>query len=240
MTRIAVVGGGIAGTVLAWRIRQSWTWHRPEIDLFSGDRSAADATAASGGAVRGFEIDPESARIAAESLEELRGSSELREWSGYRETGSVYLVPGHVAHGPGIQALDRILPGSVEVVAAADLAKTFPFHALPEETVGVFERHSGYYSPARLRNAVLARIGPSVTIVSSPAVEISLAPSVRTGDGTVRGYDVVVVAAGAWTPLLLEKSGISGTGFRTKQIQYSAFDVVLPGLVPFVEETSGF
>ena len=64
------------------------------VTLFAGaGPSDADATGASGGLVRGFETDPGLCLAAAESLAEIRASRTLRDWSGYREVGSVYLMP---------------------------------------------------------------------------------------------------------------------------------------------------
>jgi hypothetical protein len=56
----------------------------------------------------------------------------------------------------------------------------------------------------------------------------------------VRGYDAVVVAAGAWTAGILAAGGLPGDGFRTRQIQYSLHAVRLPELGAFVEHESGF
>jgi glycine/D-amino acid oxidase-like deaminating enzyme len=69
---IAVIGGGLAGALLAWRLRKRGG--RRTTDLYVGDQARpADATEASGGLIRGFETDPVGCASAAASLAELLG-----------------------------------------------------------------------------------------------------------------------------------------------------------------------
>ena len=87
--RICVVGTGLAGSLLAWRLAADRT---VRVDLAGSP--AADATTASGGVARGFETLPEQRELALDSLRELLDSALLRAWSGYRETGSTYVPSG--------------------------------------------------------------------------------------------------------------------------------------------------
>ncbi len=86
--RVRVVGGGLAGSLLAWRLAQL---PGTRVELLTGPLRAADATAASGGAVRAYDALPEQRQLAIESLVELLASPVLREWAQYRETGFAYL-----------------------------------------------------------------------------------------------------------------------------------------------------
>jgi glycine/D-amino acid oxidase-like deaminating enzyme len=70
-------------------------------------------------------------------------------------------------------------------------------------------------------------------------VRLDPAPAVRLADGTIHGYDAVVVAAGPWTPALLAASDLPAGGLRTKQIQYTFFAGGLPGLGAFVDDLTG-
>jgi glycine/D-amino acid oxidase-like deaminating enzyme len=232
--RIAIVGGGIAGAALAWRLTQGTG---AAVEVFLGDRPMhADASGASGGLVRGFETDAQACRLAAESLAEVRGSESLREWSGYREVGSAYLTGPDVDPTGSLAIVEELLPGSAVVASAVDLADRFGFRGLPGDTIGIVERHAGYLSPARLRGALLAQAGAVLHRVEVAGV--TRAPAVRLADGVEVGYDAVVVAAGGWTPRLLAGGAHPGT-LRTKQIQYSVYPVRVPGLGAFVDETSG-
>jgi glycine/D-amino acid oxidase-like deaminating enzyme len=242
--RIAIVGAGVAGALLALRLRQA-----PQIvvDVFAGDLPThADATGASGGLVRGYEPDIGLTHLATDSLAELRASATLREWSDYREVGSVYLLAGGTDPSASVETVDHKLPGSATVMSRRELTAAFPFRDLPDTTIGVVERHAGYLSPARLRAAVLAELAARGTRVRRHRVDAVTAgpegPAVRaSGAGRIR-YDVVVVAAGAWTRRLLLGSGLGDGGLRTKQIQYSLprFPNGAPaGLGAFVDDTTG-
>jgi hypothetical protein len=235
--RIGVVGGGVAGVLLAWRLIQDDP--AVDVEIWTGDPSA-DASAASGGMVRGFDADPATGVLAAESLAEIRGSATLREWAGYREVGSLYvLTRGSDAAAP-VATVERMLPGSVSVVDDRHLAERYGLAGLPPGSVGVLERAAGYLSPGQLRTAVLRRLfDGGVTIRRQAVAAVRSTPAVVLGDGTVLGYDAVVVAAGAATPRLLVDSGEPVERMRTKHIQYGLHTVRLPGLGAFVDEVTG-
>lgn len=237
--RVAIVGGGLAGALLAWRLTQL---RRPvDIDVYLGDRGGtADATDASGGLVRGYETDPGACRAATESLAELRASAVLRQASDYREVGSVYLRQAGADLTDALRTVGQLLPGSAQVAARAELTRRYPFRGLPADTVGIVERHAGHLSPARLRTAALGWAAAAGTTVHPGAVTgVTPAPAVRLPDGVQRHYDAVVVAAGPWTPGLLGAGTAHPGRLRTRQIQYSVHPVGPGGLGAFVDETSG-
>ncbi|KOX05340.1 hypothetical protein ADL04_06710 [Streptomyces sp. NRRL B-3648] len=225
--------------MLAWR-----TVRAPggaSVDLFTeGAGGPVDASRVSGGLVRGFEPTVAAAVPAAESLAEIRGSDVLREWSGYRETGALYVLPAGADAREPADVLQSCLPGSAEVVGRDRVVGDFPFRDLPAGAVAVVERYAGHISPHRLRTAALGAAAEAGATVHGTAVDaVTRDPAVRTADGRTRRYDRVVVAAGAWTPGLLARSGLPVAGLRTKQIQYSLCTAPLRGLGPFVDENSG-
>lgn len=234
--RVTVVGAGLAGVLLAWRLRGL----RPDVQLtlITGP-PRPDATGSSGGLVRAFEPTPSNAELAAESMAELVASPVLRRWSAYREIGSTYLLRGAADAGT-VRRIEDVLPGSVTLLDQPALASGLPFRRLGRDVVGVAERRAGFLSPGRLRDRILAdlRRGGARFHVA-PARRIAPDGSVHTGDGTTVVGDVTVVAAGAWTPALLTVSGLPASGLRTKQIQYTRFTVDLPGFGTFVDETTG-
>ncbi|MYZ41258.1 hypothetical protein, partial [Streptomyces sp. SID4917] len=140
--------------LLAWR-----TVRAPggaAVDLFTdGTGARADASRVSGGLVRGFEPTVAATGPAAESLAEIRGSDVLREWSGYRETGALYVLPAGADAREPAEVVDAYLPGSAEVVGREGVIGAFPFRTLPAGSVAVVERHAGHISPHRLRTAAL-------------------------------------------------------------------------------------
>jgi glycine/D-amino acid oxidase-like deaminating enzyme len=195
VNRVAVVGGGVAGALLARRLAERGT----HVTVFTGP--APDATAVSGGLTRGFETDLERCRLAADSLAELRADPALAAAAGYRELGSAYLLP---AAGPTLDVLvkevDARLPGSVSVVEP-------PWRGVPAGAVAVLERHAGYLAPSALRAWALA----GLRVEPAPADVLALADR----------CDALVLATGRWTPGLLVAAGLPALGLRTKAIQYA-------------------
>jgi glycine/D-amino acid oxidase-like deaminating enzyme len=232
--RTAVVGTGLAGTLLAWRLART---PGNRVSLI-GPLVSTDATAASGGLVRGFEADPDASRLATASLVELLASPTLREWSGYRESGSLYVRAAGVAVHRSAAAVADALPGSVEVLSSEELQRRYRLGGLPADAVGVAERRAGWYSPDRLRTSLtreLARSG--VTATAAPVSAVG--PGVcRVGD-VVHRFDRVVLTTGRWTATLLRRSGLPADGYRTKLIQYSVARMSGQTLPAFVDETSG-
>jgi glycine/D-amino acid oxidase-like deaminating enzyme len=241
--RVCIVGGGLAGSLLAWRLAHATTDWR--IDVLLGGRRGAvsnaasdarsnavlDATAASGGSVRAFEADPEQRQLAIASMVELLASRTLRQWSDYRPARVVNLRRDAAGLDAAIADIELMLPGSVSLADRDELAAQ-GWADLHAGAVGVVERGAGYTSPARWRDAVLADLRHRVTVSVAPSVAPSEATVARitldddgtvtcaTGAATLR-YDAVVVAAGAWTAALLRASGLPAAGYRTKSIQYA-------------------
>ncbi|WP_328994965.1 FAD-dependent oxidoreductase [Kribbella sp. NBC_01245] len=232
--KICVIGAGIAGALLAWRLAE-----RPgvSVDLISGPRSD-DATAASGGGVRAFETHPLQRGMAVESLGELLGSPSLLDWAGYTETGSTYLLPDTDELAAAVDEVEQ-----AELVGPDELTRR-GWHGLPENTVGVLERRAGFILPDRLRSAVLAELGGGRRSRVLVGPVLGLVPhddgsvSCRLLTGTTR-YDAVVVAAGPWTPGLLADNALPASPYRTKSIQYGVFTTYGARPTMFVDETTG-
>ncbi|WP_211280322.1 NAD(P)/FAD-dependent oxidoreductase [Streptomyces lushanensis] len=237
--RVAIVGGGVAGALLALRTARAPGGAR--VDLFTArSPRREDASGVSGGLVRGFETSTDACRTAAESLAEIRSSDTLLDWTGYRETGSLYVLSGGSGTDGPAEVVDAYLPGSAEVIGRDTVIRDFPFRTLPADAVAVVERYAGHISPHRLRTAALEEaVSLGVTVRPAPVDAVTRDPAVRTADGGTVRYDRVVVAAGAWTPHLLDRSGLPVAGLRTKQIQYSLCETPLSGLGSFVDECSG-
>jgi glycine/D-amino acid oxidase-like deaminating enzyme len=239
--RVCIIGGGLAGTLLAWRLAQTSEVER--VDLLLGRHTAQDATEMSGGVVRAYEADPEQRRLAVESLVELLGSTVLQDWSGFRQSTALYIRHGDPGLPTALRQIEAELRGSAQLLSTSELF-SLGFQGLPYGTVAVSERLAGYVSPSRLRSAVLSDLvtRPSVTALSVPLD--SLMPRVN---GTVTAwagqqrheYDVAVVAAGAWTPRVLVANGLSPQGYRTKSIQYTVYAAAGWRPPTFVDETSG-
>lgn len=236
--RVCIVGGGLAGTLLAWRL--AGTGAGSEVDLVLGD-AGPDATSASGGGVRAYETHPVQRALATQSLVELLDSAVLRLWAGYRRTGSTYLRGPWPAAAAELAGIEAVLPGSAHLADAAELRRA-GWDGLDDGAVAVVERQAGYVDPQALRHAVRAELArhPAVRLRPGRAV-LGEAPSC-TVDGVAVGCDVLVVAAGAWTPALLGLAGGGPPGpgeLRVKAIQYALHPAT--GTLPpiFVDEFTG-
>jgi glycine/D-amino acid oxidase-like deaminating enzyme len=239
--RVCVVGGGLAGTLLTWRLAQ-----RPEVervDLLTGGDTSHDATEVSGGVVRAYEPLPEQRRLAVESLVELSASAVLRDWAGFRPGPSLYLRTWDPGVDAALRQLDRARPGSARLLGGSEL-DAMGWAGLPYGTVGVLEQGAGQLSPSRLRGAVLADLTMRSSVGVSSASLDSLLARV---DGTVAvwasgrraEYDIAIVAAGAWTPRVLVANGLSARDYRTRSIQYTVYQTLGWRPPAFVDETTG-
>lgn len=215
--RVCVVGGGLAGSLLTWRLAQLPATSAVELRV----NHTVDATAASGGAVKAFEGDARQRELATESLAELLSSPTLQTWSGYQRSRflSMRAKPDGLAE--AVAAIDARLPGGIELVDGTSLTD---WHLQGPRTV-VVEHHAGYTTPGAWRDRVLddcAKRG--VTIVHGIAGPITQRPDglMRCGD---TDYDLVVLATGPWTPQVLHANGFSDTGYRTKSVQYALHEI---------------
>jgi glycine/D-amino acid oxidase-like deaminating enzyme len=240
--QVSVLGGGLSGTLLAWRLAQQPDIER--VSLAPGPARDRDATAASGGAVRGYETEAGQRRLALDSLLELRADARLRDWAGFTLTGAVYRPLDTAQLAEQAAEIEDALPGSVRLLTAtelreqgwADLGDPTEAGAGP---VAVAEQQAGFLGPERLRGRVLADLAgrrnvellPDGPVTGLAAGEFDLA-------GVRHRADVVVLAAGAWTPALLRAAGFDSTGLRSKAIQYTIFEVAdwRPGT--FVDEVT--
>jgi glycine/D-amino acid oxidase-like deaminating enzyme len=226
--RVLIVGTGLAGALLAARL------HARGMDVRLITAGGPDATTVSGGLVRAFEPDPTAAGLARRAMADLHADPDLCRDAGYREIGSVYLLPAG-------DLSDADVPVDARVLDAAQLRHRFGFVGLPADTVGVYERRAGFLSPDRLRHAVLARLG-AAGVVPERATVTAAGPdgTLRLADGRpLRG--VVVLATGAGTPQLLAANGIAHPSgvLRTKHIQVGRYPATGTGMPAFVDETSG-
>ncbi|WP_245687048.1 NAD(P)/FAD-dependent oxidoreductase [Streptacidiphilus griseoplanus] len=229
-----MVGGGVAGSFLARCLYGSASG--ADITVFTGG-TPADATGASGGMVRGFETGLDECRTAAQSMAELRADPWLSEAARYRETGSTYLLPPGADPADQVKLLEELLPGSAEVLPGGAAAARLGLHGIPPGTLAVVERLAGHISPDQVRTAVLRRLADNgVPVLPTRVRGVTEQAGVLLPDGALHRFDLVVVAAGGWTPALLpEPSGL----FRTKRIQYGTYrpDRPVPGV--FVDDNSG-
>jgi glycine/D-amino acid oxidase-like deaminating enzyme len=238
--QVSVLGGGVAGALLGWRLAQ-----QQGIDgvlIAPGAARGRDATAASGGLVRGYEVEAEQRRHAIDSLLELLDDERLRSWSGFTPISCVYR-PQDPAELVDVAAeISARVPDSVQLLSAAEL--TSRGWQLGNDSsdgpIAIAERQAGYLNPDRFRSSLLADLAGrrNVRVLPDGAVT-GLAPGEFHLAGTAYQCDVVVLAAGAWTPALLRAGGWDSGDLRTKAIQYAVFRTSGWRPPAFVDEPSG-
>jgi len=214
--RVCVVGGGLAGSLLAWRLAQLPA--APAVELRV--HPTTDATAASGGAVKAFEGDAGQRELATESLAELLASPVLQTWSGYQRSRFLSMRATDDGLADAVAAIDAVLPGGTELVRGERLTD---WH-LPGERAVVVEHHAGYTTPGAWRDHVLDDCATrGVTIGHGVAGPITERPGgrVRCGD---TDYDAVILATGPWTPQVLRANGFPDDGYRSKSVQYAVHE----------------
>ncbi len=218
--RVCVIGSGIAGSLLAWRLARAGT----TVDLVLGPARRQDATSVSGGVIRGYEPTRAQRNLAIASLLELETDERLRAWAHYRETSSVWAEPHLDTLRPAAADIDRQLPGSVALRSADELA-ALGWHGLPAGSGALVERRAGYLDPAALRDALVDDLAGRRT------VSLHTVPPGRA--------DLTVVAAGAWTPAVLASLGLAAQPLRTKTVQYAVHRAGGRRPTPFCDATTG-
>lgn len=242
--RVCVIGAGLAGSLLAWRLRGAIAPQGAplELDLVSGP-DAGDATDASLGIVRGFEPDATSCRLAVDSMAELHADPRLAAWAGLQERESVYVGAEDAgATDIRLRQLAARLPSPARTVGAGELARQYGIAGLPDHSVGVLEPRAGVIVPSRLRQSVLAELARlRVSRIPGPIKQVTVADDqvVCQWHGQARRYDAVVLATGRWTPRLLAESGLPAAPYRTKAITYAWYPATGAPRYSFVDETTG-
>lgn len=229
--RVCVAGGGLAGSALAWRLAQL---PGISVDLLLGRQRARDATSASGGAVRAYETLAAQRQLALASMAELLASEVLLRWSGFRQADFAYVRDDAADLPEQVAEIERVLPGSATLMPAAEAfgaARNGQCWTGPDG-VAVVERQAGTISPDRLRDAFIA------DFASRPRTCVRLADLTAANDHET-DHDVLVVAAGAWTPHLLHSLGCQPPPYRTRSIQFNSYRAGPWRPSAFTDERSG-
>lgn len=229
---ITVVGGGLAGAALVWRLAG-----RPGVDvtLVPGADTRPDATAVSGGVVRAYDRDERQRELALESLLELQADARLADWAGYRSGVFTYLLDGDPDDelALAVKEIDRVRPGTIELTDAPNW--------VAHRAAALVESGAGRIDPDRLRHRLLAEAAHRIRIAPGPVTEVG--PGWVDGPAGRQESDIVVLATGAGTPALLRASAPGTTpAWRTRVIRYAVHPCVgVDGRRPtgFVDERTG-
>lgn len=193
------------------------------------DRAGHDGVFAShydeGRMTRVCDADPHWALTAARSIArypEIEASSGIRFYSpsGYLGIGAADTEVYRLAAEQG-----RALGAELDRPDAGEMRRRFPFLALADDALGLYERHpAGHISPRAMVRAqtTLAR-QQGVALVDSYATSVRLRAGgveIESADGEVHRAERALIAAGAYT----EASGLAG---RRLDLRVLARTVVL-------------
>jgi sarcosine oxidase len=190
--KVAVIGGGVMGAATTWRL----TKRGAEVVCF--DRfSPPHAEGSSHGSSRiirtAYFEGPWYVPLIQESFELWR---ELESVSGARlltMTGALMIGSETSAAVAGALASAKQHGLDVEFLNTQALRKRYRGHVVHEGDVAVLDRQAGILDPEGSVSAMLSQAPP---IKSGTAVD--------TVDALLRDFDSVVVAAGPWTPELVD------------------------------------
>ena len=240
MPEVVIVGGGIVGLSAAWSLRRAGAG---PVTLVERGACGQGATARATGGVRtqfGSEVN---VRLSLASLPFFRQWSAIHGGdAGYRPIGYLFLATTaeHLEAQARGAAVQRACGARVELLAREEVARRLPGAEVSDVLGASFGPDDGLADPgAAVASLVSSCRRSGVEIEEGVAVEEVVLESgrvagVRTGAGRVVA-DVVVVAAGPWSPPLL-----AGAGFdlpvtpRHRQVYRAGAVEGLPSPCPFV------
>jgi sarcosine oxidase subunit beta len=210
---VVIVGAGVEGCSVARAFVE-----RGVTDVTVVDRGeiAGGMTSLSAGIVRCHYGVRSLAAMAWRSLPVLAGATELLgDESGFHPTG--YLVgvgAGNAAALEANVAMQRAVGIEVDLIDHDRAGELWPVADLDDFAAFAYEPRGGYgdgYQTAQALAGVARRLGATIR-TRSPVTSIATGSRGVTGvtlaDGSHVGADVVVVAAGPWSPALVAPLGV--------------------------------
>lgn len=209
---VVVVGGGVIGLSAAWRLAQAGA----RVEVFYGaDQAGMASMAAAGMLTPVTEAYWGEEALLALTLDSMRRwpgfAEELTDQSGLdvglelRGVLAVGLDRDDVAEVDDLHGLHEQFGLATEVLRGTDLRAREPMLA-PQVRRGFFAPDDGAVDPRRVWAALSAAVNRSGGSMHPWDVDALVVAGGRvTGveiDGQLRPADVVVLAAGAWSPLL--------------------------------------
>lgn len=207
---VAIVGGGILGLAIAWRLAEREPAAR--VVVLERGALASGATAQAAALLTRARACSATAALVRETYRAIGALEERLEMSlDLRRTGMLH-VTGTVAGVAGLDALDTG-DDPVERLDGAAAAARVPWLAADAVHTVLFLPDDGFLDPARLAlayGAAARRAGAEVrtgVAVHGVRVECGRAIGLDTADGFLPAGRVVL-AAGAWTLALAAAAGI--------------------------------
>ena len=190
--RVAVIGGGVMGAATSWRLAKRG------VDVVCFDRhSPPHALGSSHGESRIIRSAYFEGSYYVPLLQEVFPMwRELETLSGMRlltMTGALYIGQPSAEAVVGAEASAKAHGLDVEMLDAAAVHRRYPGHVLRDDEVAVLDRQAGFLNPEGVVTAML-RLAP----------DVRRDHRIGSVEKLLAEFDSVVVAAGPWTPELLD------------------------------------
>lgn len=235
-TDVIVVGGGVMGTSVAYHLAAQGV----TVMLLERDRLAAQASGASAGGVRQLGRDPRELPLAIGAVERWRSLEDELDADLEFRMGGQLLVAERESDSRVLAErvrVQRALGLEIRFVEGDDLRRIAPELA-PSVNWGAYTSNDGQASASLTTHAFAAaasRLGARVvtgTTVESILLDTGRIHGVSTSAGDF-SCDWLVLAAGAWNPVLAELIGIS-LPISTMALQMMSTGPCQPVLAPTV------
>jgi sarcosine oxidase subunit beta len=207
-SNVAVVGGGAVGTTAAYDLAESGM----DVTLFERGEIGSGSTGRAAGVVYDAFAESVDARLADRAVERFRKFSGHGEFR-FRETPYVWLA--RTGDEERADAIREQVPRmqqhgrDVALVDPTDLGAEWPALRTDDVAVAAVARDAGRVRPATYPQLLAEMAGDAGARIETGAeVGVTADPPGITVDGERRGFDAVLVAAGAQTKCLLADAGI--------------------------------
>lgn len=215
--KILIIGGGGMGTSIALHAATRCDPLDEPVVLIERDRLGAGSSGRSGAIVHAAYSDRALCGMARDSLKQYQHlTTHTGRSVGHRKTG-VLILPGdgeeELQHHKDDLAMQQALGINAEELDAEGMRALFPGIEVEDDAVGIWQPDGGFLEPSRTIEtfARLARERGATTRtgITSPRVlvEEGRVVGVETDQGHFEA-EHVVLATGAWTPVLLEQLGV--------------------------------
>ncbi len=209
--RAVIVGSGIFGTTAALELRRRG-WQVTLLDQGAIPHPKATSNDLNRVIRADYGADDFFVDLGLEAIARWREWNETWDEPPYHEDGFLLLSPGELAPG-GYEgdSYDRLITRGVplETLTPSEVRARFPAWNPGDYTAAYFNPRAGWVESDRVLRTLLARArADGVSLLPHTGISGLLEASGRvTGVKTARGEgvegDVVVIAAGPWTPRLL-------------------------------------
>jgi sarcosine oxidase subunit beta len=239
LPEVVIIGGGIVGLCAAWSVRRRGAAVTVLERGVCGQGSTAKAT----GGIRtqfGSEVN---VRLTLASLPFFRSWTDIHGADiGYREIGYLFLAttPAHIAAQARGARLQRRCGARIDLLTASDIGSQVPGISMDGVLGGSFGPDDGLADPGAAVSSLVSSCRRSgVMIEEGLEVEALVfnGPHIAGVQTTLRKVtaDVVLIAAGPWSPPLLAKAGFRmPVTPRHRQVYRSVGALGLPTPCPFV------